>query len=197
MDNFVCGVSLGGHAAWQVLMDDPRISTAIIIIGCPDYITLMQGRALQSNLETAGPKFLGSKDFPEQLLEAVGNHDPAGQLIGIDSTRTDRFNREPISNERATISAIMHKAFRNKRILNMSGGDDLLVPYSSSEPFLQWLQRAIAPGGPFNDTNLEIEDTVFDGVGHAVSPEMVQKLNRYLVNKLRTIIGKDNKDHKL
>lgn len=31
------GISLGGHAAWQVLFHEPRVTAAVVIIGCPDY----------------------------------------------------------------------------------------------------------------------------------------------------------------
>jgi dienelactone hydrolase len=33
------GVSLGGHAAWQVLFNDPRVTAGVVIIGCPDYMS--------------------------------------------------------------------------------------------------------------------------------------------------------------
>jgi hypothetical protein len=36
--HFVLGVSLGGHAAWQCLFGEPRITAAVVIIGCPDYM---------------------------------------------------------------------------------------------------------------------------------------------------------------
>jgi hypothetical protein len=32
------GVSLGGHSAWQLFFNEPRITAAIVIIGCPDYM---------------------------------------------------------------------------------------------------------------------------------------------------------------
>jgi len=34
----VLGISLGGHAAWQVFFNDPRVIAAMVIIGCPDYM---------------------------------------------------------------------------------------------------------------------------------------------------------------
>lgn len=37
-EHFVFGISLGGHAAWQVLLNEPRVSAAVVIIGCPDYM---------------------------------------------------------------------------------------------------------------------------------------------------------------
>jgi pimeloyl-ACP methyl ester carboxylesterase len=36
--HLVLGVSLGGHAAWQVLFNEPRVAAAVVIIGCPDYM---------------------------------------------------------------------------------------------------------------------------------------------------------------
>ena len=36
--HLVLGISLGGHAAWQVFFNEPRVTAAIVIIGCPDYM---------------------------------------------------------------------------------------------------------------------------------------------------------------
>jgi len=36
--HLVLGISLGGHSAWQVLFNEPRVTAAVIIIGCPDYM---------------------------------------------------------------------------------------------------------------------------------------------------------------
>ncbi|TVY88651.1 hypothetical protein LAWI1_G006771, partial [Lachnellula willkommii] len=36
--HLVMGISLGGHAAWQVLFNDPRVTAGVVIIGCPDYM---------------------------------------------------------------------------------------------------------------------------------------------------------------
>ena len=46
-NHLVMGISLGGHAAWQVFFNDPRITAAVIIIGCPDYIRNLSTLALQ------------------------------------------------------------------------------------------------------------------------------------------------------
>jgi pimeloyl-ACP methyl ester carboxylesterase len=37
-EHLVLGISLGGHAAWQVFFHEPRVTAAIVIIGCPDYL---------------------------------------------------------------------------------------------------------------------------------------------------------------
>lgn len=183
--NVTCGVSLGGHAAWLSLMSDPRVCAAIVVVGCPDYITLISERAERSGRTTAGPSFLGSKDFPENLLEAVRSFDPAGQLIGVDSRRLERLSRDPISDERASISPIMYQAFQGKRLLNMAGTDDTLVPYSCAEPFLRWLKKVSGPGGFFEDADFHIEDVVFENVGHWLSPGMTQKLDEFLIETLK------------
>jgi len=36
--HLVLGVSLGGHAAWQLLFNDPRVTAGVVVIGCPDYM---------------------------------------------------------------------------------------------------------------------------------------------------------------
>ena len=46
--NIVMGVSLGGYAAWQVFFGDPRITAAVVIIGCPDYIRTIYLKHLPS-----------------------------------------------------------------------------------------------------------------------------------------------------
>ncbi len=33
--HLVLGVSLGGHSAWQLVFADPRITAAVVVVGCP------------------------------------------------------------------------------------------------------------------------------------------------------------------
>lgn len=188
----VLGISLGGHAAWQCVMHDARISTAIVIIGCPDYIRLMTDRARLSKLDpwtqssTPGSEFLGSKDFPRSLIEAVEKHDPAGLLLGEVTSlhRDDIFSRNPTGLEKKRLMPLMKSSLQGKRILNMAGGNDKLVPYSCSEPFISWLKHATDPGGWFADGNVVLENIVFDGVGHEMSPGMVNEVHRFVLDKL-------------
>lgn len=190
-NNIVLGVSLGGHAAWHCVMHDPRISTAIVIIGCPDYARLMADRARLSRLESwtksspLGSQFLGSKDFPDSLIEAVAKYDPAGLLLGeIKSRRDEVYRRDPTYQEKKRLMPLMESALRGKRILNMAGGTDKLVPYKCSEPFLSWLKNATATNGWFGDGKVVLEDIVFDGVGHEMSPGMVKEVHRFIVETL-------------
>ncbi|MCJ1266188.1 hypothetical protein MMC22_006071 [Lobaria immixta] len=190
-DNMVCGVSLGGHSAWQCILHDARISTAIIIIGCPDYTSLMSDRARLSKLDTwtsgipPGSRFLGSKDFPQGLVHAVGKYDPVGLFMGQFSTRTDENYTHPLSDrEKRRLILTMNNLLRGKRILNLAGGADKLVPYKLTVPFIRWLQDAVAPGGLSGDGGTVVEDIVFDGVGHEMSPGMVKEVVRFVVESL-------------
>lgn len=172
-------------------MHDPRITTAIVVIGCPDYIRLMSDRARLSKLETwmnsspPGSKFLGSTDFPTGLLDAVEKYDPAGLLQGDVSSRDeDIFDRNLTDGEERRLLPIMKSSLQGKRILNMSGSADKLVPYKCGEPFLRWLKNATAPGGWFSGGGVVLEDLVFDGVGHDMSPSMVSEAHRFVLETL-------------
>ena len=171
-------------------MHDPRITTGIIIIGCPDYIQLMTDRARLSKVETwtrsdpPGSTFLGSQDFPWALLEAVEKSDPAAMLIGSVKER-DRFYKDgTMDDEEARVAPILKNSLQGKKILNLAGGDDKLVPYRCGEPFLKWLKNAIGPDGCFATGGVVLEDTVFDGVGHEMSSDMVNEVHRFLVESL-------------
>ena len=37
--HIVMGISLGGHATWQMLFNEHRVTAAVVIIGCPDYMS--------------------------------------------------------------------------------------------------------------------------------------------------------------
>ena len=191
VNNMVLGMSLGGHAAWHCIMHDPRITTAIVVIGCPDYVRLMVDRASRSKLETwtesapPGSAFLESSDFPRGLIEAVEKYDPAGLLLGDVTSRDDlTYLQDPTGVEKERITHVMRGSLQGKRILNMSGSADKLVPYRCGEMFLRWLKKAIAPNGWFSDGNVLLEDIVFDGVGHEMSSGMVEEVHRFVIEGL-------------
>ena len=205
MDHLVLGVSLGGHAGWQCIIWDPRITTAIIVIGCPDYVRLMSDRARLSKLPAwtsshpPGSSFLGSTEFPQGLVEAVKKYDPAGIFLGEIMARDDDvYDRNPTVSEQKMLLPLMKRCFQGKRILNLAGGADKLVPYKCGEPFLQWLKRATSSNGWFCDGGLILEDIVFDGVGHEMSPEMVPEAHRFVVEALKqTIIEREERASKI
>ena len=150
----------------------------MIVIGCPDYVALMSDRARLSKrkswTDTQGKDFLGSKDFSVGLVEAVNKVDPAGAVWAACGRRRDGQEHlfDGVSQEeKARLVPSMTKWFGNKRILNLSGGADKLVPYKMGEPFLRWLKDATGKGGWFDGSGFVLEDIVFDGVGHEVSSE--------------------------
>lgn len=194
LTNIVCGISLGGHSAWQCLMNDPRFTAGIVVIGCPDITRLMADRATRSKLSTAGSRFVGSKDFPVSLAEAVQRYDPAAQFVGVDVSREDRFSKLSTLEEREAMVSLMSRTLRGKRILKLSGGADKLVPYDASAPFLDWLKEAISPNGIFKDGNVWLEDNVYEGVGHVLTADMAKRIESFIVETMQqTCISEDAK----
>jgi pimeloyl-ACP methyl ester carboxylesterase len=190
-DHMVLGVSLGGHAAWQCLLFEPRISTAVIIIGCPDYTRLLIDRARLSKLKTwiasepPGSQFLGSKDFPTGLMEAVEKWDPRGLFCKpLTRAKPGEPLPEPSDKEKASLRPLIENSLGGKRILNLSGGRDKLVPYAASEPFLNWLKKAIGADGWYHGRGVSLDDIVFDGVGHEMTPAMVREAVKFLGESL-------------
>ncbi|KAF7375079.1 Phd finger domain-containing protein [Mycena sanguinolenta] len=134
----VAGISLGGHSTWMAAAADPRIKLAIPIIGCPDYLKLMEPRAASHGIAMAPPH------FPESLLKVIR----AKALTALPYTSVGPEN-----------------PFLGKKVLILCGGDDMLVPWTASQAFVEGLET-----GPAGSK----EYIIYDGVGHAVPPPMVQ-----------------------
>jgi pimeloyl-ACP methyl ester carboxylesterase len=175
--HFVLGISLGGHAAWHCILAEPRITAAVIGIGCPDYTRLMADRARLSKRDSytsstpPGAAFLGSPDFPRALQDAVAQYDPAGLLL------PGHFNpggADPDVGKSSTdrMKVLLRERLHGKRILNLSGKIDKLVPYAAGEAFLEVFKRALDDEPSLDAT---FEDVLFDGVGHAFPQAMVEK----------------------
>ncbi|KIW28524.1 uncharacterized protein PV07_08182 [Cladophialophora immunda] len=194
VQNLVLGISLGGHAAWHVLMHDPRISAAVVTIGCPDYTRLMTDRARLSKRKTytssspPGRDFLGSADFPPALVDAIKKSDPAGliwSLPGLNWRKDqEKLHADLTEEERAVLLPVMTRCFGNKRLLNLSGGADKLVPYAHSKPFIDWLKAISGKGGWFEGSGFVLEDVVFEGIGHDVPSSMVPHMVRFVTETL-------------
>ncbi|KAH9941352.1 Alpha/Beta hydrolase protein [Amylocystis lapponica] len=106
----VAGISLGGHSTWFTLQHEPRVKIGIPIIGCPDYLRLMQERAEKTSTKFAPPA------VPDSLITLVKRDDPAfAPYTALD-----------ISNP-----------FLGKKILVLSGAEDKLVPWHASEGFVE------------------------------------------------------------
>ncbi|RKF73708.1 putative alpha beta hydrolase fold-containing protein [Golovinomyces cichoracearum] len=171
------GVSLGGHSAWQVLLDDSRVHSGVIIIGCPDYTSLMSNRAQRSGRESAGPNFLGSPDFPKSLMEVVQKRDPRGIFFGFEEVALD-----PSDDDKKKLRDVLDSKLRNKRILLCSGKNDNLVPYRCAEAFLAFLKNASTRW--YSDGNFHIDDRIYPGIGHTFSDDMLRDTVQFVIDTL-------------
>lgn len=184
--HFVLGISLGGHAAWHCILAEPRVTAAVVGIGCPDYTRLMADRArlskLKSYTETTPPgvDFLGSSDFPPALMKAIAKYDPTGLLL---RGQPDFAESDPAAKKAKTdyMKTLLRERLQGKSILNLSGRDDKLVPYAAGEAFLKVFKQALD-----EEPSLEIqfEDVLFDGVGHAFPQAMVTKSSEWICGLL-------------
>ncbi|KAF4335883.1 hypothetical protein FBEOM_10257 [Fusarium beomiforme] len=177
IDGHVClGWSLGGHGAWQAFFGEERIDAAVVIIGCPDFTGLMCGRAAGSKLD-CGTDFIGSKYFPKDLIEICSKHDPKAVCFG-----TSPIPSSLSSAEQTRLRAILDERVRGKKLLLCSGGDDELVPYANTKDFATLLKDAVGEKGWYRDGGLEVDDRVYEGIGHKFSPKMVEDAVQFLVN---------------
>lgn len=134
-----------------------------------------------------GGNFLGSKDFPQTLLTAVEKHDPASMTLAVglsDPKARDFFAREPNQAERDKLRPFLYEALSGKRLLNMSGGKDKLVPYRCSHAYVQWLENSVASSGWLSNLDFLMENIIFEEVGHAMSAGMAKTLDRFIVETL-------------
>lgn len=173
------GISLGGHATWHCLLSDSRIIAGVVGIGCPDYTRLMTDRARLSKRKTyvesepPGKEFLGSVDFPKALMDAIARYDPAGLMV------PGYFN--PVGPDSAPdlerFRGLVRERLQGKKILNLSGKADKLVPYAAGEPFYNILKEVLR-----EDKSLDVgfEDVLFEGVGHAFPKGMADKATEWI-----------------
>lgn len=197
VEHLVLGVSLGGHAAWSCLLHEPRVSAGVVIIGCPDYVNLMADRARLSKLpswtstDPPGSQFLGSEAFPTSLLDIVSRYDPAGLFLSQTSVKSTAAGPlregplpEPTEMEKQSLRPLLTRCLAGKKVLNLSGGVDKLVPYHRGEVFLQWLKKAIGPDGWFADGAVNFEDIIDQNAAHEVTPKMVDEAVRFISEAL-------------
>ncbi|QSS49055.1 PldB domain-containing protein [Histoplasma capsulatum var. duboisii H88] len=196
--NLALGVSLGGHSVWSCLLHEPRVTNAVIIIGTPDYTSLMTERAKLSKLSSwkdstpPGSQFLGSESFPQSLMDAIRKYDPARFFLSqlgdpiVSEPMLHGILPEPTDHEKKVIGPLITRCLQGKRIMLISGGKDKLVPYARGEPFLMWLKKAISPGGWFANGAVTLEDLIFEDAGHEVTPAMMEQAIRFIGETLAT-----------
>lgn len=68
-----------------------------------------------------------------------------------------------------------------------SGGADKLVPYHCAEPFLKFLKNAV--GGWWKDGGVEVEDIVYEGVGHKFNADMMKDVVRFINDAVAGSLG--------
>jgi hypothetical protein len=130
---------------------------------------------LPSYTTTSGTSFLGSSSFPPALITSIQKSDPKGLLFGTSEI--------PSSPSQLYLKSILDSKIKGKKILVCSGGDDKLVPYHCSEPFLKFLKNAVGKGGWY-EGEVYVEDNVYEGVGHAFSEGMVRDTVRFVGDTL-------------
>ena len=183
------GVSLGGHAAWHCILSDPRITAAVVVIGCPDYTRVMTDRARLSKRESytksspPGSSFLGSEDFPQALMDAIAEFDPAGLLLPgcFDPEAPGELKPEPGKAKLDRMRVLVRERLHGKQILNLYGKKDKLVPYAAGEPFLRQFKEVLA-----QDPSLDVvfEDVGYKGVGHKFDSKMAEKATEWICGVL-------------
>lgn len=136
---------------------------------------------LRSWTEGQGRGFFGGPDFPAALVGRVKERDPAAFILGSDPGRREERYTGRATEEQARR---LKTALGGKKILCLSGGKDKLVPYECSKPFLGWLKRAVAKGGPCADAGIEVTDIVDPEAGHVYSPMMRREAIRFVCEVL-------------
>ncbi|KAL7796062.1 Alpha/Beta hydrolase protein [Trichoderma ceciliae] len=176
VDAHVClGWSQGGHAVWQAWFGEERIDAAVAVVGCPDLAGLLSSRAAASKLDCGEAGFLGSKYFPTDSIATVRKRDPKGILFG-----TNAIPSLPLSSaEQDRLREILDSRIRGKRLLLCSGVADELVPYAKSEPFIRVLEDAVS--GWYADGGVDVDNRVYEGVGHRFAADMVNDAVAFLM----------------
>ncbi len=85
---------------------------------------------------------------------------------------------DPTDRERA--KRILDERVRGKRFLLCSGGADKVVPYRSTQPFVDWFIGAAK--GWHAAAKLSVENIVYPGIGHEFSPGMVKDSLRFIID---------------
>ena len=113
--------------------------------------------------------------------------DPKGILFGtgeiLNPSTTaggDSEQQQKARAEQARLRQLLDRTLGGKRILLCSGADDKLVPYACSEDFIDFLRAASATW--YRDGDLDVDDRVYPGVGHAFAPPMITDALRFLTD---------------
>lgn len=148
----VTGKSLGGHSAWHVLANEPRIRIGVPMIGMPDFGKLLHSRT-RTSFVTNGPPYV-----PASLKALIEQIDPARTMYHSWDARQNPF--------------------WNKKICVLSGAQDKLVLWDWNEDFLNALVVG-EPTGPRGEMD-GLKITRREGVGHEVNEDMVEEAGEWI-----------------
>lgn len=195
--HIVVGISLGGHAAWHCLLHVPDICGGVVIIGCPDYLRLMIERAQQSDIPIltshTGKRQLNPEYFPQYLLDAIAQSDPAALLTGHNKSSDIEFKEYNAAIEVESSRLQQMRKLRGKKILSISGGADKLVPYSCVQPFLAWLQQAVSKEGCLSNDGISLRLVLEKDTGHEMTPNAAVEVTRFVTE----ILTEDHQDNSI
>ncbi|KAF2399552.1 hypothetical protein EJ06DRAFT_511705 [Trichodelitschia bisporula] len=213
--NLSLGISLGAHAAWLTLLHDPRIAAGVIIIGTPDYTRLMCQRAMKSRLSdwtqpasAPGSAFIPSPSFPASLAAALRIADPASLLLPPElqalSAPTQAHHIPPPDAlvpfpafEASQREALEH-TIKGKAALVLSGGADKLVPPATGRVFIEYLKQAVDPKtGWWREGGFVLDERVYEGVGHEVTPRMAEEAVKWVGEYLAGRVGGQGRGSKI
>lgn len=118
----VTGQSLGGHAIWHVLQNEPRVSIGVPMIGMPDMSKLLARRTAANFLPNAPPAVPGS------LRAHIARTDPAAVAQANAAAAAGAGGGVQPPNP-----------YWGKKILVLSGREDKLVRWEYSADFVDAL----------------------------------------------------------
>lgn len=126
----------------------------------------MKSRAEKAELQIDGNLF-GSKYFPNDLIQTCLVNDPKGIVFGTGEVPTPPLSTE----QKQAVRNVLDKRVKGKKLMLLSGAVDKLVPYANGKPFIDVLK----------DVGVDVDDRVYEGVGHKFSSDMVTDAVEFLV----------------
>jgi hypothetical protein len=136
------------------------------------------------------------------LIKALEKSDPASALLpnylkadptkrGYDWEANAKATEvKVLSSDYDRLAEGLNKSFKGKVILNLSGGEDKLVPYACGETFYRFLREASGPDGWWQKNEFIFDDRIFEGVGHEITPEMSETAVAFIGDMLAGKIRK-------
>ncbi|KAF7542115.1 hypothetical protein G7054_g32 [Neopestalotiopsis clavispora] len=149
-------------------------------------VTLRSGVAAAIWSKTAwGVELLASvcARSPPALVRAAVKYDPKGILFGYNNNGAmSSFppDNTPSEAEQSRLRPLLDARVRGKKFQVLSGGQDKLVPYAKSEPFLDFFKSAAATW--YQGGGVSVEDNVYADAGHEFSAPMMKDAVRFIVD---------------